>query len=55
MSEVPKSMRVNQGTLGANAAQPVRLVGKVVQQANGTAVVETSDVRLFQTVVYLTA
>lgn len=37
------STRVNGGMLGSMAGRDVRVVGKVLQQANGSAVLEASD------------
>ena len=42
--DIPPSHRVNGATVVMHSGQDVRLVGKVVQQADGSAILEASDV-----------
>jgi RNase P/RNase MRP subunit p29 len=43
---VGSSVRVNGATLPKYVGREVRVIGKVVQQANGSAVLQASDVSL---------
>eukprot|EP00019_Armaparvus_languidus_P000689 CAMPEP_0168597344 /NCGR_PEP_ID=MMETSP0420-20121227/10604_1 /TAXON_ID=498008 /ORGANISM="Pessonella sp." /LENGTH=88 /DNA_ID=CAMNT_0008634169 /DNA_START=18 /DNA_END=280 /DNA_ORIENTATION=+ len=43
MTDIGSSPRVNAATLAQYAGKLVRVVGKVVQQQNGTGVLQTSD------------
>lgn len=45
MTDIGSSPRVNAATLAQYAGKLVRVVGKVVQQQNGTGVLQTSDVK----------